>query len=61
MNRESSETGIIFILIYYSAMWYALGRARKRIPVGLCMACGYDLTANKSGTCPECGAEIVKA
>ena len=22
---------------------------------GLCMECGYDLTANASGVCPECG------
>ena len=25
---------------------------RKR---GLCASCGYDLTANVSGVCPECG------
>jgi hypothetical protein len=29
------------------------GRVRKR--AGLCLTCGYDLTANASGTCPECG------
>ena len=22
---------------------------------GLCLACGYDLTGNTSGVCPECG------
>lgn len=27
-------------------------RRRKR---GLCIGCGYDLTGNVSGTCPECG------
>jgi hypothetical protein len=25
---------------------------------GLCPACGYDLTGNVSGTCPECGRKI---
>jgi hypothetical protein len=30
-------------------------RRRKR---GECVACGYDLTGNVSGICPECGAEI---
>jgi len=30
-------------------------RRRKR---GLCVKCGYDLTANVSGTCPECGTPI---
>lgn len=23
-----------------------------------CLACGYDLTGNESGTCPECGRSI---
>lgn len=27
---------------------------RRRIE-GICMTCGYDLTGNVSGTCPECG------
>jgi hypothetical protein len=29
-------------------------RSRK----GLCVKCGYDLTGNVSGTCPECGTEV---
>ncbi len=31
-------------------------RARRRWIHGECPACGYDLTGNTSGTCPECGA-----
>lgn len=27
----------------------------RRPPPGHCQACGYDLTANVSGACPECG------
>ncbi len=30
---------------------------RRRIPPGHCPACGYNLTGNVSGRCPECGAE----
>jgi len=30
-------------------------RARARGRVGRCTACGYDLTGNVSGVCPECG------
>ena len=30
-------------------------RIRRRITCGLCPACGYDLTGNVSGVCPECG------
>jgi len=28
---------------------------RRRIPSGYCKKCGYDLTGNVSGICPECG------
>ena len=31
-------------------------RRRRRLGAGRCAACGYDLTANVSGVCPECGA-----
>ncbi len=33
---------------------------RRKKP-GCCTKCGYDLTGNVSGTCPECGATNVKA
>ncbi len=33
------------------------GLCAEGIPV--CMACGYNLTGNASGTCPECGAAVV--
>jgi hypothetical protein len=39
-------TGIIF--------W----RDRRRIPPGHCLRCGYSLTGNKSGVCPECGTGV---
>jgi hypothetical protein len=32
-------------------------RARKRDPDG-CPTCGYNLTGNTSGTCPECGSAV---
>jgi hypothetical protein len=31
---------------------------RRRIPPGHCRKCGYNLTGNVSGVCPECGAEV---
>ena len=33
-------------------------RDRRRIPPGHCEKCGYDLTGNVSGKCPECGDGI---
>ena len=35
-------------------------RVRRRRAAGLCAACGYSLTANVSGVCPECGAPTKK-
>jgi hypothetical protein len=31
---------------------------RRRLPPQCCQACGYDLTGNASGTCPECGSIV---
>ncbi|UCE59218.1 MAG: hypothetical protein JSU63_17460 [Phycisphaerales bacterium] len=31
-----------------------------RVPDGVCTKCGYNLTGNVSGTCPECGTEVEK-
>lgn len=41
------------------AFWFAgffIRRVRSRR--GCCVACGYSLTGNTSGTCPECGTRI---
>ncbi len=32
-------------------------RRRRRRRKGLCVPCGYNLTGNESGVCPECGRE----
>ena len=32
-------------------------RRRRRRAKGLCMKCGYNLTGNVSGICPECGTK----
>jgi hypothetical protein len=33
-------------------------RRYRRRRKGLCLRCGYDLTGNVSGVCPECGSEV---
>jgi ribosomal protein L37E len=37
-----------------SYMWSSI-RARRRRSHGCCQRCGYNLTGNVSGVCPECG------
>ena len=33
----------------------SIGRRERRRKRGYCAECGYDLTGNISGACPECG------
>ena len=30
----------------------------RHYPKGHCQTCGYDLTGNISGVCPECGSDV---
>ncbi len=39
---------------------FAIVRGRARKPPTACQ-CGYDLTGNESGACPECGASLTIA
>lgn len=32
---------------------------RRRVRRGVCLRCGYDLTGNISGVCPECGTRVL--
>jgi hypothetical protein len=34
---------------------------RRTVPPGSCQSCGYNLTGNTSGTCPECGTPVPQA
>jgi hypothetical protein len=40
--------------------WRRRRRRRQRPRRGLCPSCGYNLSGNLSGTCPECGEPIAK-
>ena len=51
---------LLGILAAYPAIAFVRGPMRRwrRRRRGLCSTCGYDLTGNVSGTCPECGTEV---
>jgi hypothetical protein len=42
--------------------WILIGfrRYRRRLRRGNCLRCGYDLTGNTSGLCPECGTRVTR-
>jgi len=48
------------ILGVFPAWAFATGPLRRwrRRRKGLCVRCGYNLTGNESGRCPECGSEL---
>ena len=48
---------IPFLLIGIVVVWFWWSDARSFVAGG-CEACGYDLTGNSSGVCPECGTSV---
>lgn len=63
LHSGTMEDEIVGALVY-SLVGVGLGvfglstRPFRRINPGYCDACGYDLTGNLSGRCPECGTII---
>jgi hypothetical protein len=45
------------VLVGLPTAWLSW-RDRRRIPPGHCRKCGYNLTGNVSGVCPECGEKM---
>jgi hypothetical protein len=49
--------GPLALLLIYPALAFVRGPVcrHRRLKRGLCPTCGYNLTGNITGTCPECG------
>lgn len=47
---------LLFAVACPLAVWVIVSRPRNR--TGCCIACGYNLTGNVSGRCPECGTPV---
>jgi hypothetical protein len=45
----------VAIAVPTTVLWWL---DRRRLAPGHCPCCGYDLTGNVSGRCPECGAQV---
>ena len=46
------------LLVLFARQAAERRRREKRRLMGLCVQCGYDLTGNVSGVCPECGRAL---
>ena len=60
---DSHDIGVLIPCWFVSLVFAILpllrfSRVLRPTPKGLCSACGYNLTGNISGTCPECGTKI---
>jgi len=44
--------------LIYTVRWRSRLRRQRRVLAGACLRCGYSLTGNTSGTCPECGTPV---
>jgi hypothetical protein len=68
IKQQQSPARIRYIIPYWAAaavllicpsIWSArFLRQRSRLAENQCRACGYNLTGNTSGTCPECGTPV---
>jgi len=50
----------VLVLMLFPGVAFVRGpyRRHRRRKKGLCLHCGYNLTGNTSGVCPECGERI---
>ena len=62
--RNDQPAGVVinvphwFVLLILAVPMAYLWWRDRRPPPGHCRACGYDLTGNVSGICPECGEKV---
>lgn len=49
---------VVLLAIFPLRAGWRLSIRHRRRNRGLCTSCGYDLTGNVSGVCPECGAAV---
>ena len=57
MPTKSRSAGTGFILLGMAVLIQA-SKKHAGSRHGFCSACGYNLTGNASGVCPECGTQI---
>jgi hypothetical protein len=58
-DDESGAWGLIMVPVSILLLLLAL-RPAKPSRAHLCADCGYDLTGNVSGVCPECGSKVTE-
>ena len=49
---------LTLIFAIFPGVWFIKWRRRRKLGPNACPSCGYDLTGNQTGECPECGESI---
>ena len=57
-GNANGEIPLYLFLLAAGIPTIILWRGDRRHPPGHCQNCGYNLTRNVSGVCPECGSEV---
>ena len=47
---------LVLVFAIVPAIWLFKRNKRRKLGPNTCPSCGYDLTGNETGECPECGA-----
>ena len=50
----------VFLLLAIWTIWAWTRKSRAERAPGHCPRCGFDLTGNVSGVCPECGQRVAR-
>lgn len=58
-DAEGKAILIGFLIFIVCCIWYYRKGDQKTENPFHCRKCGYNLTGNRSGTCPECGEPIL--
>ena len=56
--RQTWPTATGYVLMGAGLATFVLGAIGRPVPDACLCACGYDLTGNASGVCPECGTPV---
>ena len=57
----AAAAGSCYAVPFWAGHYFLLSRGtRVRVATGGCIRCGYDLTGNASGLCPECGTDVTR-
>jgi len=59
-SNLAARWAAVYVGVAFVALRFAIVRASRPKPISpLCLTCGYDLTGNLSGKCPECATLLI--